>query len=316
MFGIGGVARCTFLWTAKRDFRINELHVPHGVLELTTMRDDVRDKISCVVESAGISVILRFKKEHDGNSRYYNDKRSRDSRDDRDRHRERRVSRPPHANDHRHRPRSSGAFFYGATAAGSAWTSRAQSTDNAMESWFGWEDGVVVAAILFVGVLIGMLIGRLVYRDAKEPVAQPRATEGPQVTPSPCPSNGGTSPRRQSRSRESSSTTKVDESSAILGVTVSDAPSVPVVASDSNGSLSQDDHPPASTSSSIVRRRRKAYVPYPYEQVIFTETGTRFHLRSECDGLRNAAILRIAPWKNCNPELTPCQLCAGASVLR
>ena len=317
MYGIGGLARCTFLWTRKRDFRRNELHVPHGVLELTIMRDDVREKIASVVDAAEIDVQLRFKREHDGSSRYYNDKRSRDSRDDRDRQRERRASRPPHSNDHRHRQRSSGAFY--AAAAGCAWTGRAQRTSGAVDDAYDWEARLIVVVIMSVGIVIGIFLHRIWLSLAERPAVSLPVVNESQVASSPCPPNDDTSSRRQPRNRESSTASSDHEWTGWVEWNPTSVPPASAAVSETKGSVTQDvvrsTSTPASTSSSTLRRRTAMYVPEPNEAVIITPMGARFHRRARCDGLRSASRLLIYRWSECDQTLTPCQLCAGASVV-
>ena len=60
LFCVGGVSRCTFLWRAYR-YNVTELRVPMGVLEMTTLDNETREKILPSIERSGMPIVLREK---------------------------------------------------------------------------------------------------------------------------------------------------------------------------------------------------------------------------------------------------------------
>ena len=180
---------------------------------------------------------------------------------------------------------------------------------------YGWEARLIVAVIMSLGIVIGVFLHQIWLSLAERPIVSLPVVNESQVTSNPCPPNDDTSPRRQPKSRGSSTTMRERDWTGWVEWN----PPAPADVSESKSSVTQDvvrgTSPPASTPSSVSRRRITAYVPDPDEAVIITPTGARFHRRARCDGLRSASRLLIYRWSECDQTLTPCQLCAGASVV-
>ena len=210
------------------------------------------------------------------------------------------------------RPRNSGGWVFGTAVASSTWTGRAQRVQNVIEDDSNWDAVVFALGLVMVGVVIGMMLGFYVRRVIVPPHSL-ELLDVPQVKPSQSTSSGDKSPKPQVKHRESSSTAeRHNESTEHQVASVAGAPELPTVMGDAKCAV--PDVPVSSGVNDVIRRRRKSALRiYPEEKVIFTKTGNRFHFRTECDGLRNANVLRIREWRNCDQSLTPCLLCTGAS---